>query len=120
MYPELYLVTEGEDAGEPRRCKVLRRCRSRHRDDLMLINIEPPIIGQQYGLGDQDVHRLLIAPRFEGVSLFPVTEWPVHVYVCRLLVSGEPELVKDSEMELIRWGILHVNEEEAKRHVGMI
>ena len=47
----------------------------------MLVKIDPPLVGQQFGLGPKDVDMLVLAARLEGQTLFPVTEWPCPVYV---------------------------------------
>jgi hypothetical protein len=51
----------------------------------MLVGVEPPVIGQPYGLGSEDVYYLLLATKWEGHSLYPVSKWPTSVYVLRLL-----------------------------------
>lgn len=52
----------------------------------------------------QVLHPFLVA----GVTLFPVTEWPAHVYVFRIL---DESLLKEAtfqpdQVEMIAWGII--------------
>jgi hypothetical protein len=63
----------------------------------MLVAIEPPVIGQTYGLGSEDIYHLLLATRWEGQTLWPISHWPTHVYVLRPLdksVINQPEIDK--------------------------
>src|SRR5580693_5148006 len=86
--PDFYMSsTENYDLEEPRRCWRLHRVTTPSRDDLLLVSIDPPIIGQQFGLGDQDVYLVLVATRHKGESLFPISRWPVYVHVARPLVD---------------------------------
>ena len=55
----------------------------------MLVQIDPPIVGQEFGLGAQDVNVLILAPRLEGYSLFPISNWPCPVH-CVRIVQGNP------------------------------
>lgn len=111
---DFYLrLNEGE--GEPRACWFKRRLRDTGRDDWMLVAIEPPVIGQPYGLGGEDIYHLLLATRHQGQSLFPVSEWPAHVYAVRLLNNSIPDGQEfdPAQTQLIEWGRLHRTYEDA-------
>lgn len=115
--PDFFLASsEGYRLKEPRSCKCLKRLRSDNRDDLLLVKVEPPLIGQHYGLGNQDINVLLIATRHKGESLFPIKEWPVFVHVARLLIDHpeERERIRDDEFELIAWAELYPTEIDAR------
>lgn len=111
---EFYLRLE-EGEGEPRACWCKRRLRDARRDDWMLVAIEPPVIGQPYGLGGKDIYYLLLATRHQGQTLFPVSEWPAHVYVVRLLDNStlDQQEFDHAKTELIDWGVLHRTYEDA-------
>lgn len=47
----------------------------------LLVEISPPIIGQTYGFGCDDIHRIVITQRFAGESLAAIDKWPCHVHV---------------------------------------
>jgi len=81
-----------------------------------LIQIDPPLIGQSFGLGSSDTDELLISPRFEGSTLCPITEWPAHVYVARILDESvrATKTVKSGQVQVIAWGLLFRTLEEAK------
>jgi hypothetical protein len=86
----------------------------------MLVAVEPPVIGQPYGLGSEDIYYLLLAARWEGYTLWPISKWPTPVYVLRLLgksAIGQPE-IDQGEAQLIEWGVLHRTYEEASRSVS--
>jgi hypothetical protein len=109
MAQEFFMTSsETSSLADVRRCQYLDRVSLGQRHDLMLVSIEPPLIGQQFGLGGHDVSRLIIAPRHRGVSLFPISEWPVHVHVFipELLDELGPELTKRS------WGWAEIHPTE--------
>ena len=115
--PDFFLASsEGYLLEEPRRCRRIKRVRSGSRDDLLLVTVEPPLIGQHYGLGCLDIHTLLLAPRHKGASLFPIKQWPVFVNVARLLIQRpeERERFDESELESIAWAELYRTEAEAR------
>jgi hypothetical protein len=104
-----------EGAGEPRACWCKGRMRDARRNDWMHVAIEPPVIGQHYGLGGEDIFQVLLATRHKGQTLFPVSGWPAHVYVLRSLdqsILGQPEF-DDAQVQLIEWGMLYRTYEEA-------
>src|SRR5690349_5287861 len=86
--PDFFLTTAGELREllvEPRACWNRGRLRDGFRDDYMLVEISPVLIGQGFGLGSVDITQLIISTRFQGTTLYPVSEWPSHVYVYRIL-----------------------------------
>jgi len=115
--PDFYLSsTESHSFEEPRRCWRLKRLRYGDRDDLLLVSVEPVIIGQKYGLGGRDIDTVVLAPRHLGVSLFPISEWPVYVHVARVLVEA-PNLdaaLRLEDLQLIAWAELYETEEDAR------
>lgn len=108
--PEFFLSAEGEndDLRDPHACWRRQRLRDNVRDDYLLVDTMPPIPGQKYGLGDKDISRLILASRHQGVTLFPVTEWPAHVYVFRILDEAllEQAIFQPDQVEMIAWGII--------------
>ena len=115
--PNFFLASsEGYRLEEPRSCKRVKRLRSDTRDDLLLVKIEPPLIGQPYGLGGKDIDTLIVATRHKGDSLFPIKEWPVFVHVARLLIDNpeKREKIRDDEFESIAWAELYQTEAAAR------
>lgn len=118
--PEIfYLTTAGEYSllSRPRACRVLRRLRDDRRDDYMLVEITPALIGQSFGLGAQDVTKLILSTRHQGHTLFPIDEWPVYVYVARPVEEKviEAGVFGREQVQLIAWGMLFQNYEDAEK-----
>ena len=108
--PDFWLrSSEGYNLEDARACYKERRLAGRHSDGYMVCEIDPPIIGQPYGLGAGDIDRVVFASRHEGVSLFPIGEWPAYVHVARLTVHlGEHEFaLKRDDLRLIAWAELY-------------
>jgi hypothetical protein len=98
-----------DDLSRPRFCYRRKQLRENLRDDCLLIDITPSIIGKTYGLGGDDITQLILATRHVGVTLFPVTEWPAHVYVYRILDDTilSQDVFDASQIEMIAWGIIY-------------
>jgi hypothetical protein len=116
LIPDFYLTSSDSDTfEEPRKCFQIKRLCSETRDDLMLIRIDPPLIGQPYGLGGEDIYKMIIVTRHQGETLYPIKRWPVFVHVFRIL-SGDLEardVIKNKDLKSIAWAELHESEEAA-------
>ncbi len=115
--PDFYLAsTEGYELEEPRRCWRVRRLTTANRDDLLLVKIDPPLLGQKYGLQGRDIDLVIVATRHQGSSLFPITEWPVYVHVARLLDNDSevPDKLREGQFQSIAWAELYRTEEDAR------
>jgi hypothetical protein len=85
------------------------------RDDYLLARIDPPVMGQPFGLGGRDIDQVILATRHAGASLFPIEQVPVYVHVARPLVPIEGrDLVHDDEMESIAWAEIYDTEGAAR------
>lgn len=114
--PDFFLNAAGEHAEltNPRACWVKGRLSDDVRDDYMLVEIEPPLIGQKYGLGDRDINHLIIATRHKDFTLFPITEWPSYVYICRILdetIIGTKAFASE-QVEMLAWGMIYRTPDE--------
>lgn len=113
-----YLTTAGEsyDLADPRCCHAIDRLKDQKRDDYMLVEVNPPVSGQHYGLKGKDIDLLLLSTTTNGKTLFPITEWPAFVYVARILDESIllDQRFKEGQVELIARGFLYPTEEEAK------
>ena len=107
--------SEGYGMDVPRRCLAIKRLRGESRDDYLLINIDPPLPGQAFGLGDQNIKQIVVATRHQGESLFPIVHWPVYVHVARLLrPCGDQKELEEVDLQNIAWAELYPTEEAAR------
>jgi len=115
--PDFYLAsTEGYGMRKPRRCIRIKRLAGDGRDDYLLVRVDPPFFGLLYGLGGQDIHHVILAPRFSGDSLFPIKRWPIFVHVARALVP-DPDtrsILHQGELDEIGWGEVYATEAAAR------
>lgn len=118
--PEFFMSTAGEyePLAAPRACWEKARLRDEVRDDHMLIDIEPRLPGQRVGLGSVDITQLIISARHQGNTLYPVSEWPLFVYVARILDRRiiESRSFTREQIDLIAWGALFRTRQEASDH----
>jgi hypothetical protein len=93
------------------------RMRDSVRDDYMLVGIHPLLSGQDFGLGSRDISDLILSTRLQGFTLYPITQWPVTVYVTRILDESivRSMTFNSSQVELIAWGQLLPTLEEAEK-----
>lgn len=116
--PDFYMTSnESKNLKPLRKCYITKRIAAEGRDDYLLIQVSPPIEGRDYGLSDQTLIEVIVAAHLVGVTLFPITKWPVSVYVLRALIE-DPEnrnALRDDELELLAWADLYKSEEAAKR-----
>jgi hypothetical protein len=119
--PNFFLSSAGEYKllSEPRACWEKTRLRDNVRDDYMLIEIKPPLIAQGFGLGGNDITQLIISTRHQGYTLHPITEWPSHVYVTRILDEAvlRASSFTKNQVELIAWAMIFPTLEAATDHV---
>lgn len=116
--PSFYLVSgERSDPEIPTACWAAARLSDSFRDDYMLVSISPVIVGQKYGLGSQDIDQVILSTRLAGTTLYPIRQWPCHVYVMRLRnqLPLATRFIRKEDVEMISWGTLHPTKEEAQR-----
>lgn len=85
--PDFYLFSsEGYDLNDTvRSCRMRKRLHHARPDGYMICDISPPIIGQKFGLGDKDIHQVVLCIHYQGSTLRPTSEWPMSVYVMRMI-----------------------------------
>ena len=115
----LYLSAAGEsiELAKPRECWEIKRMRDAVRADYMLISIEPPYREPQ-GIGYRDVYKLVIATRFRGYSLYPITSWPCHVSVFLMANEeiGTGLEIAAGQIRNVAWAMLFQTLAEAEAH----
>lgn len=83
---------------------------------VMMLHIENPLIGQQYGWGGEDIDKIYVTNRFEGDSLDKLDTFPIDVYV---LIPKNPKIFLPSslsELSNIAWACLYDNLKDAENH----
>ena len=122
--PDFYLTTAGEyePLSAPRACRQRARLHDDVRDDYMLVDIDPPLSGQRFGLGGADVMSLVISSRHRGQTLYPVSEWPSYVYVARVVDNEIPSAgaLSKGQLELIAWGAIFKSLREASDYASSV
>lgn len=113
--PVFFLSADGEYAPlrDPRACWVEERMSDGYRDDYMRLQIEPSLIGQPFGVTG-DIDQLLISSKWEGTTLYPISRWPMPVYIFRILdetIIGTGSFLK-GQVEMIAWGLIYNAKEE--------
>ena len=87
--PDFYMSSDDYDLfDEPRKCYAIRRLSGKHRDDFLLIRIDPPIAPGEVEGFDSEISELIVATRHQGATLFPINEWPVYVHVALPVAPG--------------------------------
>jgi hypothetical protein len=108
---------ESADLAQPRECWEINRLQCGERDDYMLISIEPPL-KMRHGIGYRDVYKVIVASRFKGQTLYPISAWPSHVFVMTYpdeIVSGKPE-INPERIQIIAWAMLFRTLDEVDTH----
>lgn len=116
---DFFMSAAGESMklAEPRTCWKIARMSDSLRDDYMLVSIEPPF-QEPKGIGYRDVYKIIIATRFKNRSLYPITSWPCHVSVFRILNENieRGSDFKPGDVRLFTWAMLFRTIDDAERH----
>jgi hypothetical protein len=115
--PDFYLTSsEGYNLEQIRACYKRQRLLGDHPDGYMICEIAPPILGQPFGLGTQDIHEIIIASRHGGHSIFSIKEWPAYVHVARLTshVVNDKFVITEGDIESIGWAEIYESSASAK------
>ena len=122
MQPDFVLdPTDTGDLRLLRQCWNVRRLGDGIRDDYLLVRVAPPFEGEKYGRrSDETIDHVLLCARHRGHTLFPVTEWPEHVYVATVdsgVLAGATSF-QTEQATLITWGIIYPTEDQARTLLG--
>jgi hypothetical protein len=115
--PDFYLASpDYYNVEKPRRVWCVKRMSIPNRDDLLLVKVDPPIVGEA-SIG-KSINYVLLAARHKGASLFPISKWPTSVHVLRPLINdfADRSSLSDGEFESIAWAEVYPSEEQARRN----
>ncbi|MBM9502565.1 hypothetical protein JWG44_20125 [Leptospira sp. 201903071] len=81
--------------------------------NILIVDVDTPVIGQTYGFGGNEISRLYLINRvnenaFDQLNQFPID---VHILIVKKLAVLPPSSI--SELQSIAWGCLYDNEREA-------
>jgi hypothetical protein len=102
---------EGFHEEEPRRCWRVKRMPIGAHNDGLLVSVQPSFSGRLYGLSHVDIPFLLVSPKYQEDSLFPVSQWPEHVYVFLPLIDAPDaqDSLAANEVRKIAFGIIDLD-----------
>jgi len=98
----------------PRKCTLVGRAETTNGRGLWLARVDPPLPAAEFGL-DEDVADVVLTARHQGVSLFPIADWPAFVH---LLLPKEANVnaslpIAVADLILVTWAELYPTEHEA-------
>jgi hypothetical protein len=109
--------TEGPRRGQPWRC----RCSGVfvwNQFSVMLVSVSPGIPPGVYSgsRSREPLQELVLAPRFEGDSLSPVSAWPMFVYVFAVKKDNFKRTgqIGNQDLRLVDRGIIGRSEDELR------
>jgi hypothetical protein len=119
MVGEIYYLSSLESTRfeTVRQCRIIDVLNFDTGKSAAVARIEPPVIGQDFNRS-ADVDVVILAPRHEGSSIDPVSEFPCFVFIA--ISKEEHRLqspIRSDDLEVIGWGELYRTFGDAKGHV---
>jgi hypothetical protein len=112
--PDFYLIgTESDDAlKKVRACWSAGRRRGSTRDDCMLVRVDPPYDDP---VGKRVPTHLVLSSRLAPATLYPVSEWPMHVYVQEVIHESalQTEVLVQNYLGKVSWGMIFPTADQA-------
>lgn len=83
---------------------------------VLIVEVQEPLIGQGYGYGDKDIRKFYLQSRFAKVNFNEMHNFPIDVFVLieKYSVSESPQSFK--ELRNIAWACLYDNFGDAIAH----
>ncbi len=109
---DFYMVSaDTEPLMGPRACRIEERLLAERDDWLLLVRVEPPL-----PTGRTSEAEWLLASRWKGETLVPMSSWPIGVLVCPL---PSPEVkgsgrVSRKDLTIDYWAELYPSRQEAE------
>lgn len=72
----------------------------------MRVKIDKPLVGQDFGYGDQDIDELFLIPRYTHTILLQKGNYPIAVHVL-IHKKGETDLSNFDKFINIAWASLY-------------
>lgn len=99
---------------EPRVCRYMQSLVFENGKKAALVQVDPPVIGQQFGYS-RDLDRLILTPRHEVGSIFPIAKFPCFVFIT-VLSDQNKDLerpIAKSDLHILAWGELYKSTDDA-------
>jgi hypothetical protein len=113
---QLYLSSnESSDFAIPREILEYNKIVINNRN-VLVVEVDEPVRGQNHGLGGTDITRLYLVNRHveDALAFDNLDKFPIHVYV--LLFDGNNLPYTLKEFKNIAWACLYNNKEDAQSH----
>ncbi len=80
-----------------------------------LVEVDPPVIGQTFGLG-KDLVNLILTPRWKGITLQQTIDHMIPVLIYRILTptATTQTIIHPSDIKLSAWGEVYPTLEAAE------
>jgi hypothetical protein len=114
--PDFYLSSSDTYGLEiARRVRGIKRISIGQRDDALLAEIDSPIAA--WTSKESNTSIVILATKYKGCSLFPVSGWPLSVHVAKPLVENVQgrDHLELTEVRTIAWAELYETEQDARR-----
>jgi hypothetical protein len=112
----LYLSSyEYNDFASPR--KILKHNKTViDKKNVLIVDVDTPIIGQKYGLAGNDLIKLYLVNRVDESAFIKLEKFPidVHILIPKSVENLEPSSM--SQLQNIAWGCIYDNEIDARNH----
>ena len=107
-----------EILADTRRVEVVREVAFVSEKPAIVAVVDPPIVGQRFGLGARDIDVVLLTHAHEGDRINPGGPFPIFVHVARLLVplSGIGDVVDRADVQGVGRGELYRTSDDADQH----
>lgn len=120
MSNEVYFLSSLESTvfEATRKCSFLKKLHFDTGKECILAEIDPPVIGQQFGIRE-DINNVVLTNRHEGDTLSPIREFPCFVFIAHLVDDDltDKKIVKKDDLQIMAWGELYRTRSDADNHI---
>ena len=104
------------DWAKARACWIEDMLRTEDGRNCVLVKVAPPVIGQPFGMGSEDITNLVLIPRLNNLIITSKVEHPIPVLIHRILnptiaLNG---IIALSKISLSAWGEIYASLEAAE------
>jgi hypothetical protein len=114
--PDFFLASsEGYNLEIPRECFRVKRMKGEERDDFLLVDVHPPLGPEITKDKTKIADKVILASRLGGFSLFPLSKFPIPVYVVAVLDETwiQGDFIPMKARWMFGWGELYRTSEDA-------